>query len=206
MTEEADVPPEIAGQEVPPVDLATRVLAWLIDIAALWVAYTFVNFDAAGVVYRLVFGSDGLLGSQTDSVLAYLWQVAAFGVVVGLIGLFLMALSLRTLMGTPGQTILGLLAADSETGMHLRWPQAIGRSAMLYGPWLAALALPTYLGDQIAPFALSADIGWIYVLPWAVRVAATAWFAFLLVTVRNDPEGRGFHDLASRSVVVEDDR
>jgi hypothetical protein len=66
------------------------------------------------------------------------------------------------------------------------------------------LAVPTYLGDQFASGALEADIGWVYVLPWVVRLAAMAWFAFLVVTVRNDPEGRGFHDLASRSLVVED--
>ncbi|HET6744310.1 MAG TPA: RDD family protein [Candidatus Limnocylindria bacterium] len=198
---DADPPAEEA--QAPVADFATRALAWLIDLAALWIAFTFLNTQLASVFFNLAFGDVGLLRSQTDSVVVYVWQTLAVGIAFGLVGLFLMAVSLRTLMGTPGQTILGLLTADSESGTGLGWPQAIGRSAMLYGPWVVVLAVPTYLADQFAG-ALGADIDWVYVLPWVVRVAAIAWFAFLVVTVRNDPDGRGFHDLASRSMVVED--
>ena len=109
---------------------------------------------------------------------------------------------LRTLRATPGQQLVGLLTVTSESGLALPLPRAAGRAVLCFGPWIAILVVPQYLGSQFVVTYPEGQFAWMDALPWLVRIGAVVWYFGLAMTARS-ADGRGFHDLASRSVVVD---
>jgi uncharacterized RDD family membrane protein YckC len=180
---------------------ASRVLAWIIDLAGLRILFLVASEEVFVGAFQLLSGSD-VLSSQTDSVGVGLLRQLAVGGVIGLVAIGAMSASLRILGATPGQRLVGLLTLDSE-GRDLEWSQAVGRSLMLYGPFVAMLIVPAQFAAFIPSFMPDEDMAWAHLVPWVVRAGAIAWYLFLFTTTRNDEDGRGFHDLASRSIVVQ---
>jgi hypothetical protein len=181
---------------------ASRVLAWIIDLAGLRIMFLVASEEVFVGAFQLLSGSD-VLSSQTDSVGVGLLRQLAVGGVIGLVAIGAMSASLRILGATPGQRLVGLLSLDSEGRDRLEWSQAVGRSFMLYGPFVAMLIVPAQFAAFIPSFIPDEDMAWAHLVPWVVRAGAIAWYLFLFTTTRNDEDGRGFHDLASRSIVVQ---
>jgi len=86
--------------------------------------------------------------------------------------------------GSLGQRVTGLLVVR-ETGERLGPLDGIARWAVLQGPLALAIAVPVgyFLGS----------------------IAVAVWAAVLLTSVRQDPEGRGYHDriAGSRAILQE---
>jgi hypothetical protein len=179
-----------------------RFLAWLIDLAAISIIHSIVSQEIVGPGFYFLFTTDGNLGPTTDAFLVQVWRILAVGAVELLLVVGLFAAFIRTLRATPGQRLSGLLTVTSEGGLQLSWGQAVGRCLMLYGPWVAILALPPFLAVGLDTFDPAGELAWVSALPWLVRAAALVWYLALAIASSRPPDERGFHDLATRSVVV----
>lgn len=173
----------------------------MIDLAGLWVFYSVIGSELVGIASNFIL-SDWSLSSTADSLTVQLWRFLGIGGLFGAIGLFIVAAFLRTLRATPGQRLIGVLTVDSGSGVRLGWPQALGRSLMLYGPWMAILVVPPQFVFGFDILDLEPTLGWVPALPWVIRALALGWYAVLVATTSSAADGRGFHDLSSRSVVV----
>jgi uncharacterized RDD family membrane protein YckC len=185
----------------PPEDaeFMPRVLAWLIDLAGISFGLLAIG-QFVGPGYNILFNG---LGLQTDSPIVLVWRVLAIGAVeLGMI-LAVEVAFLRTIGATPGQRLVGLRTVASESELSLPWPRAVGRAALLFGPWIAVLVVPATLGVQLDVMDEAGKYAWVDVLPALLRVVAVGWYLVLALSVVRAPDGRGFHDLASRSVVVQ---
>jgi hypothetical protein len=175
-----------------------RVLAWLVDLAG-------ISFVLGAISQFIVPGYDFLfndLGSTTDGPIMYVWRVLGIGGVELALVIGLEVAFLRAVGATPGQRLVGLLTVTSESGSILPWSRALGRAALLFGPWIAVLVVPATLGAQLDVIDEAGQFGWVIALPWIVRVVSIVLYVALATSVMRAPDGRGFHDLASRSVVV----
>ncbi len=85
--------------------------------------------------------------------------------------------------GSLGQRVTGLLVVR-ETGERLGPLDGMARWAILQGPLALAIAVP---------------VGYFYVLG---SIVVAIWAAVLLSSVRQDPEGRGYHDRIAGSRVI----
>ena len=193
MTARSRVAPRRGPPALGHAEFAPRVLAWFIDLAAISILHGIVSQEIVGPGFYFLLNG---LASQTDSPLVLIWQIIVVGAIEVAAIVLLLVGFLRTLRATPGQRLVGLLTVTSGAGQRLPWLQAVGRCLMLYGPWVAILALPPFFASGLA-----SEYDWVITMPWAIRVAALLWYVALAVTSRA-PGGRGFHDLASRSVVV----
>ena len=198
MTARSRVAPRRGPPSLGHAEFAPRLLAWFLDVAGISVLLEVVSSQFIyPVLYELLFST---LGSQTDSGIIYVWTILGIGILeLGLIVAFEIVF-LQTLRATPGQRLVGLMTVTSESGISLPLSRAVGRAFMLFGPFVAIMVIPPNLGTQLDT---TAEVGfaWVKVLPWVVRIVALLWYFALAASVRA-PDGRGFHDLASRSVVV----
>ena len=184
----------------PPGDaeFTPRLLSWLIDLAGIEFVHAAI-IQLVGPGYNVLFND---LGSQADGPIVYVWRVLALGLVELSAILALEVVFLRTLGATPGQRLVGLLTVSSESGLVLPWPHAVGRAVLSFVPWIAILVIPSTLGAQLDVIYEEGQFAWVNALPLAVRALAVLWYGALALSMMRAPDGRGFHDLASRSVVV----
>jgi hypothetical protein len=89
------------------------------------------------------------------------------------------------LRGTPGQKALGLQVGRESSGKRLGLVDALVRWAALQGPVALWLAAP-------------------YVTQVLLFVVVVGWVIVLSRSVRDDPDGRGYHDRLAGSMVVEE--
>jgi len=197
MTTHSRVAPRAGPPPLGHAEFMPRFLAWLIDLALISFVWGAIN-QLISPGYSLLFND---LGSQTDGPIIYLWRILAVGVVELALILTLEVVFLRTLRATPGQRLVGLLTVTSESGLGLPWPRAVGRAVLCFGPWIAILIVPSGLGAQLDVLYTEGQFAWVDTLPLQVRVVAVVWYIGLAISTRS-PDSRGFHDLASRSVVV----
>jgi uncharacterized RDD family membrane protein YckC len=177
-----------------------RFLAWLIDLAGITFMLGAIG-QFVGPPVSFVFND---LGSQTDGPSSVVWRVLALGVFELAVILATEVVFLRTINATPGQRLVGLRTIASESELGLPWPGALGRAALLFGPWIATLVLPTSFSVQLHVFDEAGEFAWAFALPGVAQIVAVVLYVALAVSVMRAPDGRGFHDLASRSVVVRD--
>ena len=190
-TRQSKPPPEAA-------EFLPRLLGWLIDLAGISFMLGAIS-QFIGPPVSVVFSE---LGSQTDGLNFVVWRVLVLGAVELAVILAMEVVFLRTIHATPGQRLVELRTIASESDLGLPWPRALGRAALLFGPWIATLVLPTSFSVQIHVFDEAGEFAWAYAFPWVAQVVAVVSWVALAVSTRRAPDGRGFHDLASRSVVV----
>jgi hypothetical protein len=179
-------------------EFAPRLLAWFIDLAGIYVFGNIIGQLLYPVLYVLLQND---LTSQADSPINFIWKTLAIGAVEVALIVALEAFFLRAMGATPGQRLVGLLTVTSESGLALPLSRAVGRAFMLFGPFVAILVVPSALGSQLDVLYSDGEFAWVKALPWVLRVASLVWYVALAFTTRAE-DGRGFHDLASRSVVV----
>jgi uncharacterized RDD family membrane protein YckC len=86
--------------------------------------------------------------------------------------------------GSIGQKAVGLQVGDESTGRRLGWVDSLVRWAVLQGPFALYLAIP----EVMRPLG---------------GVIAMVWVWLLILGVRQDPDGRGYHDRIAHSLVAE---
>ena len=180
-----------------------RVLAWILDAVVAYVFAELIHEQVTALLGVVGYGAAGITGSPDD---AYTWVQRHYlvntlifaGASLLLVGAFFVSF-LRVLKASPGQRLVGLLSVESESGSRLATSAAILRFAAVLGPLTVVAATPPPISLYPDPLG---RVDWTALVSVAVRVGAAAWYLFLVISVLRSPNGRGFHDLATRSAVV----
>jgi len=126
-----------------------------------------------------------VLGTQATSVAEPPERLAMLaGLLAGITQAAVFVVTWSLWRGSIGQKALGLQVADESTGHRLGLADSLVRWALLMGPFALYMAAP-------------------YVLRPLLGIVTIGWMWLLMYSVRNDPDGRGYHDRLAHSMVVE---
>ena len=163
-------------------DFTTRVVAFVIDGAILWVANYIVNTVLWGI---LILSLGGLY------VVVEALAIAAISA-----GYFVYMWTTRK--QTVGMMLMKLQVVQDGSGAALDQSAAIRR-------WLY-LGLPLALSALLSVGAgLYAGLGGLYILftlAFVVAVVSIGWQLYLAYATNNDPRKQGPHDKAAKSLVI----
>ena len=147
--------------------------------AAAFVLDMLVVLGLFGVIATAVLGTQATSVTDPPERLAML-----AGLLAGLAQAAVFVLTWSLWRGSIGQKAVGLQVADESTGHRLGFVDSLVRWAMLMGPFALYMAVP-------------------FVLRPVLGIVAIGWMWLLMYSVRNDPDGRGYHDRLAHSMVVE---
>jgi uncharacterized RDD family membrane protein YckC len=163
-------------------DFMTRVVAFIIDGAILWVANYIVN----AILFSILIVPLGGL------------YVVVEGLVIAAISAGYFIYMWTTRKQTVGMILMKLQVVKDGTGAALTQPEAIRR-------WLY-LGLPLALSALLSVGAgLYAGLGGLFILftlAFVVAIASIAWQLYMAYATNNDARKQGPHDKAAGSVVV----
>ncbi|KAF0965406.1 RDD family protein [Rhodococcus sp. T7] len=172
---------------------ANRFLAKLIDLVLVTVIFSLVSAAATAVFLDMVHWN------------LYRILTALLGITIAIASISYFVLSDHLVGYTLGKRILGLRVVSVTGNGRPTLTQSVTRNAFL---------IPMYLGSLVSSLALFASTGSTSIGTAFTGLAAggaasllgsTATIGagiYLLVTISSSPEGRGFHDLKSETVVT----
>lgn len=147
--------------------------------ASAFVLDMLVVLGLFGGIATAVLGTQGTNVTEPPERLAML-----AGLLAGLAQAVVFVVTWSIWRGSIGQKVVGLQVADESTGRRLGWADSLVRWALLMGPFALYMSVP-------------------YVLRPLLGIVVIGWMWLLMYSVRNDPDGRGYHDRLAHSMVVE---
>jgi hypothetical protein len=180
---------------------AVRACAFILDLVLLdWVAGAASGLFSIGLILWDL--PDGFAASPDGY-----WLVQFVQLVLTLLGRVVPTAALAIwawviLQATPGQYVLGLRTLEARRGEPIRPRAALTRYVLLFLPALVVVHASTLLLPLSFGYAGS-DRSTILWLATLMPFAGVAWYLYLAASALRDPRGRGVHDRAAGSAVVE---
>jgi uncharacterized RDD family membrane protein YckC len=161
-------------------DVPNRIIAYIIDVVILVIAFIIVGILLAAIV------GPTIVGDPASPNFGQLNIVAAiiFAIVNAIISGAYFVYTWTAMRGSLGMRALGMQVGNETDGATLTLNQAVIRWALLFGPGAVAQA-----------FGFT-GIGLI------LNLVAFVWWIALLVTTAQSPTKQGLHDRYAHTVVV----